>query len=120
MQAGGVNQGAHVIRIEFERSLRPFHGARFLTIGEERARAQRERSSVTRIQNQGVFSAMNALSQGFARFFRSSEHAQRLRKEQRTLKVFVANFGCHGEELRGSFNVAVRKGGTREIVVGVE
>jgi len=55
------------------------------------------------IQNEGVFGTMNALSQDFARFFCSSEHAQWLREEQRALKVFEANFRCHAEELCRTF-----------------
>src|ERR1700758_4303644 len=49
MQTGGVNQGTHVIGIEFERSLRPFHRTRALSIVESRTRTERERSSIQRI-----------------------------------------------------------------------
>ena len=76
VQAGSVHQGAHIIRIKFERSTRPFHGPRFLTFGVEHARSERERPSIVWIQNEGDFGAPYALSHRFVRFFYSSEYAQ--------------------------------------------
>src|SRR5258708_32904085 len=38
MQTGGINPGTHVIGIDFERSLRPVHSTRSLSMVEQRAR----------------------------------------------------------------------------------
>src|SRR6185436_12485854 len=108
---------AHVIRIDLERSLRPLHGARVLTVREERPRAERQCASIERIQLEDALGATDALSPGCPRLLITSEYAQRLLEEHRALKVFLANLRRLAEELGRALDVTAREAGSREIVV---
>ena len=86
-----ADERTQIVRIEFDRTLRPFKGSCRLAVVVERARAKRERSPILRVQREHLLGTSYALSNRHSRVIESLQHAQRLALQHQALKVLMTD-----------------------------